>query len=377
MKIIAFYLPQYHCFPENDKWWGKGFTEWTNVKKAVPLFKGHYQPRIPLNKNYYNLLDVAAIKWQSDLAKKYGVYGFCYYHYWFDGHMLMEKPMELMLQNKEIDLPFCICWANENWTKAWADHSKKVLISQTYGDKKDWEKHFYYLLQFMKDRRYIYINDRPVLVIYRPELIPTLREMLCYWNSLAEENGLKGITYMYQQCDYDHTKDENGDLFSFGIEYQPSRIKGYDKNLPRKQQQSCTLPVMIRKTRNLLVNRFGLKQTKGSSVWYDYDDAWRRILKLKPKDAKMIPGAFVDWDNTPRYKSKGSLYWGVTPEKFQKYLSLQIKHAKEVYKKDMIFMFAWNEWGEGGYLEPDEKYGYGMLRAIRNALIDNNEFPEV
>ena len=165
MKIIAFYLPQFHSFPENDEWWGKGFTEWTNVKRAKPSFKGHYQPRIPLNKNYYNLTDVNALKWQADIAKKYGVYGFCYYHYWFDGHMLMEKPMEIMLQNKEVDLPFCICWANENWTKAWAQHSRKVLIAQTYGDKKDWEKHFYYLLPFFKDKRYIYKDGMPIFVI--------------------------------------------------------------------------------------------------------------------------------------------------------------------------------------------------------------------
>lgn len=373
MKIIAFYLPQYHAFPENDEWWGKGFTEWTNVKNAKPLFEGHYQPRVPLNKNYYNLLDDKVIKWQSDLAKEYGIYGFCYYHYWFDGHMLMKDPMELMLKNKDIDLPFCICWANENWTRAWADHSRQVLISQTYGDKADWENHFYYLLQFFKDNRYICIDEKPVMVLYRPELIPTLKEMLIFWNELAVQNGLKGITYMYQQCDFDHTKDENGYLFDYSIEYQPGRIKGYNENLPRKQQQSCTLPVFIRKTKNLLVNRLGMKQTRSSTVWYDYDDAWKRILSLEPIDEKVIPGAFVDWDNTPRYKNKASLYQGVTPEKFEKYLTLQIRHAREVYHKDMLFMFAWNEWGEGGYLEPDEKYGLGMLEAIKKALENSKE----
>lgn len=368
MRIIAFYLPQFHAFKENNEWWGEGFTEWTNVKGAKPLFKGHYQPRVPLNDNYYNLLDDRVIKWQSDLAKQYGIYGFCYYHYWFDGHMLMEKPMELMLKNKDIDLPFCICWANENWTKAWADHSKKILISQTYGDRNDWEKHFYYLLQFFNDDRYIFIDDKPIMVIYRPELIPTLREMLMCWDKLARENGLNGITYMYQQCDYDHIKDPNGDLFNYSIEYQPGRVKGLNKNLPRRQQQSTTFPVMMRKLRNLFVNKFSLPQTSGSTVWYDYDDAWKRILKLMPKDEKMIPGAFVDWDNTPRYKRRASLYRGVTPEKFEKYLTLQIQHAIKDYHKDLLFLFAWNEWGEGGYLEPDEKYGHGMLQAVKNAV---------
>ena len=373
MKIIAFYLPQFHAFPENDEWWGKGFTEWTNVKSAKPLFKGHYQPRIPLNKNYYNLTDVNALKWQADIAKKHGIYGFCYYHYWFDGHMLMEKPMELMLENKEVDLPFCICWANENWTKAWAQHSRKVLIAQTYGDRKDWERHFNYLLPFFKDKRYIYKDGMPVFVIYRPELIPTLRPMLELWDQLAKQNGLKGIVYMYQQHDYDHRTADTGDLFSYAIEYEPGRVRGYYPKFPKKEQQICSLKISFRRGLNLLVNKLHLKQTKLSSVCYSYDDAWKRILALKPTDNKLMPGAFVDWDNTPRYKSRASIFQGATPEKFERYLTQQICHARDDYKKDMIFMFAWNEWGEGGYLEPDEKYGYGMLEAVHNALDKTGE----
>lgn len=374
MKIIAFYLPQFHTFPENDAWWGKGFTEWTNVKSAKPSFPGHYQPRIPLNKNYYDLTDVSALKWQADIAKKYGVYGFCYYHYWFDGHMLMKDPMELMLKNKEVDLPFCICWANENWTKAWAQHDKKVLISQTYGDKEDWKKHFYYLLQFFNDKRYIFVDDKPVFVIYRPEIIPTLREMLEYWNQLAIENGLNGITYMYQQHDYDHRTADTGDLFQYSIDYQPGRVKGYYPKFAKKEQQVCSPLISFRRGLNFLVNKLHLKQTRLSSVCYSYDDAWERILALQPEDEKVIPGAFVDWDNTPRYKARASIYQGVTPEKFEKYLTRQIEHARKDYKKDMIFLFAWNEWGEGGYLEPDERYGFAMLEAIKNALLNTSEW---
>lgn len=373
MKIIAFYLPQFHSFKENDEWWGKGFTEWTNVKNAKPLFKGHYQPRIPLNKNYYNLTNVDTLKWQADIAKKYGIYGFCYYHYWFDGHMLMEKPMELMLANEEVDLPFCICWANENWTKAWAQHSKKVLISQTYGDRSDWEKHFYYLLPFFMDKRYIYKDEMPIFVIYRPELIPTLRPMLEFWDKLAKKNGLKGIIYMYQQHNYDHQTADTGDLFSYAIEYEPGRVKGYYPKFPKKEQQVCSPLISFRRGLNLLVNKLHLKQTRISSVCYSYDDAWKRILNIQPADEKVMPGAFVDWDNTPRYKSRASIYQGVTPEKFERYLTQQICHARDDYKKDMIFMFAWNEWGEGGYLEPDEKYGYGMLEAVHNALDKTGE----
>lgn len=367
MKIIAFYLPQFHCFPENDKWWGKGFTEWTNVKNAKPLFEGHNQPRVPLNNNYYTLTDKNVLKWQSNLAKEYGIYGFCYYHYWFNGKMLMEKPMEIMLEDRSIDLPFCICWANENWTKAWAKRSKEVLIAQKYDDKEDWEKHFQYFLSFFSDPRYIRINNKPVLVIYRPELIPCLKELLSYWNEQAKESGFQGICFMYQHKFFDHTKHSAGELFDYGIEYQPSYAM---------DQQRKKIDLVARKIKNLISNKFNLKTGKSSSIIYDYDMAWQYILKMEPKDSKMIPGAFVDWDNTPRYKNQASLFTGVTPDKFEKYLTQQIENAKNKYHKDMIFMFAWNEWGEGGYLEPDETTGFKRLEAVKNALIRTEEFPQ-
>lgn len=367
MKIIAYYLPQFHTFPENDKWWGNGYTEWTIVKKAKPLFQGHYQPRVPLNHNYYNLNDVETLKWQANIAKKYGIYGFCYYHYWFEGKMLMNKPAELMLKNKSVDMPFCMCWANHTWTRAWATHEKEVLIEQKYGDEADWRKHFNYLYNFFVDERYIKIDDKPVIIIYRPNEIKERKAMIELWQKMAIERGLPGLTIMYQQYTYDHRKDEAGSLFDYGIEFQPGKIKD--------QQLVFTLPVIVRKFVNNLSSKLNLKQNKKcTTMWYSYDDVWKRILSLKPVDDKMIPGAFVDFDNTPRYGRRAAIYYGATPEKFHFYLSKQIKRAREVYHKDMLFMFAWNEWGEGGYLEPDEKYGYGMLKAIKAALIQNNEF---
>ena len=365
MKIIAFYLPQYHAFEENDKWWGKGFTEWANVRSAKPLFEGHAQPKIPLNNNYYNLLDTKTIKWQAQMAKENGIYGFCYYHYWFDGKLLMEKPMENMLKDKSIDFPFCISWANEDWTRAWAQKDKEVLISQTYGKKEDWIKHFEYLLPFFKDQRYIKIDDKPVIIIYRPEIIPVLEEMILEWKKLAREHGFKDLCVIYQRASrYNHLKEKTGYLFDYGIEYQPDMVHADERK---------TFKMLNRKICNILAMKLKCKLNQSSVIAYDYDDTWNRILSHVPQDEKMIPGAFVNWDNTPRHKEKGSLELNYAVEKFERYLSIQIKRAKDVYKKDMLFLFAWNEWGEGGYLEPDTIDAMKRLNAVKNALINCGE----
>lgn len=367
MKIIAYYLPQFHEFPENDEWWGKGFTEWTNVKNAIPIFRGHNQPRVPLNNNYYNLLDINTLKWQVNLAKKYGIYGFCYYHYWFDGKILMNQPMEILLKNKDINMPFCISWANENWTRAWAQKNKEVLIKQTYNDRNIWEKHFNYLLPFFKDERYIKEEGKPLFIIYRPELIDTLKEMIYMWNGLAQKHGLVGIKFIYQYVNYNHIEDKNGELFEYGIEYQPAYVR---------KRQKKEIKILYRKLKHELISRLKIKQNLSSTIFFDYDETWKRILSIVPRDKKMIPGAFVDWDNTPRHKQHGSITWGYSPQKFQEYLTKQIKRAKEIYEKDMLFLFAWNEWGEGGYLEPDESERFSRLESIKNALINAGEFVE-
>lgn len=360
MKIIAFYLPQFHTFPENDEWWGKGFTEWTTVRKSKKLFIDHNQPRVPLNDNYYNLTNPDTMIWQAKIAKKYGIYGFCYYHYWFDGKMLMEKPMEIMLKNKAIDIPFCICWANENWTRAWADNDKEILIDQTYGNVEDWKDHFNYLLQFFKDERYIKKDGKPVLVIYRPEIIPTCVEMLTLWQQMARENGFPGISFIYQQKYFNHQKEESGKLFDYGIEYQPGLA--FQKVLDTK------LKYFPSRFINYIADRIPSLKRFNKITYFEYDEVWGEILRTLPRDDKMIPGAFVDWDNTPRHGVRGSVVINNTPEKFKKYLSKQVVRAREIYKKDVIFMFAWNEWGEGGYLEPDEKNGFAYLEAVQKVL---------
>ena len=377
MRIIAFYQPQFHSIPENDEWWGKGFTEWVNVKKAKPLFPGHQQPVIPLNENYYNLLDSKTISWQINLAKKYGIYGFCFYHYWFDGHMLLEKPMEIMRNDPDLNIPYCISWANENWTNAWkANGDVKTLIQQTYGKRDEWERHFNYLLQFFTDPNYMLEDNKPLFIIYRPEIIPCINDMLDCWDELARQHGFDGMSFAYQQLSYHLIDGRDESRFKYNIEYQPSYAR-YDVQA-NQDSQSARIKFRVKTNiRTLALNfdkvfgtNISSKLTKGKLQVEDYDTLCQQIVNRRPDSDKAIPGMFVGWDNTPRRGEKGRVCLGSTAEKFEKYMKKQIANAKDNYHKDMIFMFAWNEWAEGGYLEPDSQHQYGYLQAIKNALSD-------
>lgn len=379
MKTIAFFVPQFHSIPLNDKYWGKGFTEWDNVKKAKPLFDGHSQPKVPLNGNYYDLLERKTKLWQKDLAQKYGIYGFCYYHYWFNGKMLLEKPCEQILADPEIDLPFCFCWANEAWSMEWVG-KKTVIMPQFYGDKTEWKEHWDYLLPFLKDKRYICEDGKPLIVIYRPESIPCLTEMLRYWRELALECGFPGLVFANQSPEFMFDRNVDKSQIDLDIEYEPGtsrkslanpKLEGI-KEIRRRIMRFCERHFGwdLRRYGQQLIQK--INQTERP----DYDVTWNNILTRPPYSEKSVPCAFVNWDNTPRYHERGQVYIGASPDKFKKYLSAQIKRTKEVYKKDLLFIFAWNEWGEGGYLEPDEENGYGYLEAVRDALKENGEFPE-
>lgn len=370
MKIIAFYLPQYYCFPENDNWWGKGFTEWTNVKKSKPLYRGHYQPTVPLNNNYYTLDSPEVMKWQVDLAKKYNVYGFCFYHYWFgEDRMLMEKPVEMFLHHTEIDLPFCLCWANHNWSRTWVGGDKDILMDMRYGDEVEWEKHFTYLLPFFKDNRYIRIDDKPVLVIYQPELIPCLTEMLKYLDSCSKKNGLKGLTIMSQSPVFD---DAIIGQMDYVIEYEPnySRFSASPKNIIKHTVHGIPFKLKNDVLKQGAKNKIK-KFTKGKLFKvnpYSYDALWEYIIKRPIKSTKTIVGAFTQCDVTPRRQDRALIYKGATPEKFKVYIKQLVQKVKEQGNQQMIFISAWNEWGEGMYLEPDEKNKYGYLEGVRDAV---------
>ncbi|MGT2623846.1 glycosyltransferase WbsX family protein [Streptococcus thoraltensis] len=376
MKTIAFYLPQFHAIPENDEWWGKGFTEWTNMKAAKPLFEGHQQPRIPLDNNYYDLLDEKTMEWQVKLAQEYGLYGFCFYHYWFDGHMLLEKPMEMMLKNENINFPYTICWANEPWTNAWkSDEDSKTLIAQRYGDEKEWKAHFDYLLQFFNDKNYITVDGKPLLVLYRPEIVDCLNDMLDYWQGLAIEAGFPGLCFAYQQVSYYLLENKDESRFTYRIEYQPGYAR-YDaqKNAGGMTSKLLSVKTAIRNTASKIDKTFGTNiaanLTKSGTSFEDYDELCQAIINRHGEDEKSVAGMFVGWDNTPRRGVRGRVCLGSTPEKFQHYMAEQVKNVKETYSNDMIFIFAWNEWAEGGYLEPDEENRYAYLEGLRESLKD-------
>ena len=372
-KIIPFYLPQFHTIPENDEWWGKGFTEWTNVKKSVPLFEGHDQPRIPLNQNYYNLLDDNVKIWQAELAKEYGFFGFCYYHYWFkNGKQLLEKPAEQMLANKEIDLPFCFCWANENWSKNWDGGNREVILEQDYGTEEDWEKHFQYLLPFFKDERYITVDGKPLFVIYKPEQMIDVYQMVQYFRKRACEEGFPGMCFAYQFPTYYADMYYRDDIFDYRIGFEPV----YSRNAAALKQPGTAKKVRIMRKvfgENAISAYRKFRQKKMKNTWpksqslamFFYDETWETILNNHWNE-EFLPGAFVDWDNTPRNKH-GVMYAGFSIDKFEYYMKKLVDRAN-AENKSMIFLNAWNEWGEGAFLEPDEKYGFQKLEAIKRAL---------
>ncbi|RCX23486.1 glycosyl transferase family WbsX [Fontibacillus phaseoli] len=349
MKVIAFHLPQFHRIPENDAWWGTGFTEWTNTSKAVSLYPGHLQPKIPYENYYYDLMDSSARQWQAIAAKTYGIYGFCYYHYWFKGKQLLEHPVKQMLWLGEPGIPFCLSWANESWTRPGDGGDNHILMEQSYGDKEDWTQHFYELLNMFRDPRYIRIDDKPLFLIYRPSDIPRCGVMLSHWNQLARENGLKGIYFVRTLGGFPLSSLEG---FDAGVEFEPHYTLAHGGfNQIRRQ----------------------IKAGDRDHFVIDYDHVWQMIINRSHRrdGGQIIPGAFVGWDNTPRMGYLGQSTIGASPQKFEWYLSRQIERAKSLYNSEFLFVNAWNEWAEGSYLEPDQHYGFQYLEAVRSALKAN------
>ena len=357
VAIFALYLPQYYQTSYNDEWWGEGYTEWTACKKAKSLFLGHYQPRVPLNNNYYDLSEPANIAWQANLAREYGIDGFALYHYYSLGKKLLDVPVEALLAHSEIDINFYLYWANESWRKAWFGQDPKIVWKQEYGNESDWEAHFRYCLPFFKDTRYHRIDGKPVFAIYKDNDLPDTEAFIGLWQRLAKEAGLPGIFFI-----------KTADFWN-GTEKGP-----YDAVVTREPvyTNSCGLSkidVFKRKASQIFAN-IGYKLNipdKYKRVAYrsNYDRAWENILGRKVEDGTIL-GAFCDWDNSPRRGYNSVVVDGATPEKFGSYLKRLIRKAEDIHSP-MIVINAWNEWAEGAYLEPDERYGDAYLAAIRSA----------
>lgn len=358
-KILAFYLPQFHPIPENNDWWGPGFTEWHNVAKARPLFRGHFQPNLPGELGFYDLRLSQTRNDQADLAKTYGVHGFCYWHYWFGGKRLLETPCEAMLKEQSPDFPFCLAWANDSWTGVWHGSPKKVLIEQAY-PKDDPEKHYSLLRRFFKDKRYITHNGRPLLYIYRPRLVPTDNNYIAKLRSLAKEDGFPDLyivgTWLPNPSGQFKSASELG-LDAAVI----TNMSGRD-SLSKSQWFYSALEKLMHSS-NLGV---GPKRV-------NYLDAIKSMVPDLNKFSFPAYNCVVsNWDNTPRSGKRGMVLTGSTPKLFATALEQAIKNTKERYvsenEEQFIFLKSWNEWAEGNYVEPDQINRRGYLEAIRSTL---------
>lgn len=362
IKFLAYYLPQYHQIPENDEWWGEGFTEWTNVKKAKPLFRGHQQPIVPGELGYYDLLKTEGIQEkQAALAKEYGIDGFIYYQYWFGGgKMLLEKPTEKMLVNKNVDLPFCFCWANETWSGIWHGLTDKVLIEQQYLGEEDYIRYFNYLLPFFKDERYIKVDNMPMFHIYRIDNIPDSDVFLALFNKLAKENGFAGIYFVSTINTNTQKISDNNSIYGVvGIEtFRQLRYAEI-----HRFKEGTLLHRVERKIKYHL-GFYNVVGERAKPLVIDYLKGLKKI-EVQIPHKKYIPCIIPNWDNSPRSGNKSLILKNSSSDAFYKYFTLVMgEFTNHKYNPPFVVIKSWNEWAEGNYLEPDKNNGNRWLETV-------------
>lgn len=345
VRLIAYYLPQFHPIAENDLWWGKGFTEWTNVSKACPLFSGHYQPHLPGELGFYDLRMPEVLYRQAALARQYGIYGFCIHHYWFNGNNLLGTPLKILLEHRDIDIRFCLNWANENWTRRWDGHDHDILMAQHYSPADDLD--FARSLEpALADPRYIRINGRPLLMIYRPNIMPDPEATVERWRTHFQRAGF-GDPYIVMPQVFDQ-KDPR----LFGMD----AAAGFPPHLPG------FLNPAIRRHLKLTNPAF-----RGTVV--SYEALVRGAMENRPTDFPLLPGVCPGWDNSPRRDEGGYVLYNSTPAKYERWLRGACDYALQRPKEEaIVFINAWNEWAEGAHLEPDRHFGYAYLAATARAL---------
>lgn len=355
LRAIAFYLPQFHPVPENDEWWGRGFTEWRNVAKAKPLFPGHYQPHLPADLGFYDLRLPEVREAQAELARQHGIHGFCYYHYWFNGRRILERPFNEVLESGKPDLPFCLCWANENWTRVWDGGERNVLLEQHYSFEDDLA-HIRSLIPAFKDPRYIRIDGKPLFLVYRTELLPDPAKTAALWQEEARKAGLPGL-YLARVENFIRDVDPRTIGFDAAVEFAPDSSKA-GKTLFRGR-----IAALLGKL-NLLPAVF-----RDNRV-YSYPATVQGMLS-KPEPAyRWFRCVSPMWDNSARRSVNANIFIGSTPAIFKQWLGKIIAQTRQRYAGDerIVFINAWNEWAEGCHLEPDQKWGRAYLEATRDAL---------
>lgn len=354
-RVIALYLPQYHPIPENNEWWGPGFTEWVNVAKARPLFSGHNQPRIPADLGFYDLRIPEIREAQAQLARKAGIEGFCYWHYWFgNGKRLLERPFNEVVDSGKPDFPFCLGWANHSWyKKMWGqDKSKDVLlIDMKYPGEEDHIAHFYSLLNAFRDERYIKVNGKLFFLIYHPHEIPNVNKFLNLWRRLAKENGINDFYFVGEIYSESKSTEE---ILNLGFD------AAYSANMMRVHNRNFILNKIIKRA---IGNIFK------SGVRYKYSDAMKYFNTEDGKDINRIPGIYANWDHSPRSNYKSYIFEGYTPKLFNRHALETLELARDKPLENQVFILqSWNEWGEGNYLEPDIENGHDYINALRNAI---------
>lgn len=378
VRVIAYYLPQFHPIPENDEVWGPGFTEWTNVAKARPLFRGHYQPKIPADLGFYDLRLPETREQQAQLAKEAGIEGFCYYHYWMgNGKMLLQRPFKEVLDSGKPDFPFCLGWANHEWTtRTWQKNGKTTMIaSMEYPGDEDYIAHFYYVLPAFKDKRYITVEDKPLFCIYDPYNFKDVSRFIELWRKLAKENGLQGVYFTAMISNTTTVKRrEDGsiervmpnlasskEVFEDILKLGFDGINSYGKSRGEMLCQGKYLRIIKKLIHEKLsfLPPMTLNYPKVVKHFFAPEDKWNNVF----------PTVIPNWDRTPRAGKAEGIYVNSTPENFKKHLEDALELIKD--KDDehrIIFMKSWNEWGEGNYVEPDIKYGHAYLNAIKEVI---------
>lgn len=348
-KLISFYLPQFHDFKENVKWFGRGFSEWSNSSKALPQWTGHYQPHLPIDVGFYSLEHIDIMKRQIELAKQYGIYGFCFYYYWYSGNKIMEQPIQKFLADKSLDMPFFFFWANEDWTRLWGEgKEREVLFKQELKDGDD-EKFIADILPYMKDERYIKVKNKPMLIIYQPKIFPKERflRFVKKLRETAKENGFDDVYLLaIRKIGINREVLEELDL-NGAVEFYP-----------------CDLPPQLKKKKEKIINKEAVVTS------WDIGKYIREKGYMDNPDFNLFKGCFPNWDNVPRKCYSGAYVFQNTPEDYMTWLSDLIEWTRKNKEADEQFIFinAWNEWAESAHLEPDRKYGYAYLQATKEAL---------